>query len=121
MIDKKSPRWIASLGLAAIAGCSSDYGYYTVPVAPIYVPPPAVIAPPYPRGDTASQVVSCSSHDRRYTRCDVQLSDRDSVHLIQQESSAPCVQGRDWGKERGALWVSNGCRATFRVERYYWR
>ncbi|MCS4231816.1 DUF3011 family protein [Stenotrophomonas maltophilia] len=110
-----------------------------------YAPPPPynpyaetrparpVVAPPYdynpyaetvqiaPPADRSSQLVNCGSKDHRYVRCEVQLSHKDSVHLVQQQSRSPCVQGRDWGQDQGAIWVSNGCRATFRIERYYWR
>ena len=34
--------------------------------------------------------------------------------LIQQISTAACVQGRDWGYSvGGGIWVNSGCRATF--------
>jgi len=34
--------------------------------------------------------------------------------LIQQLSSSRCVEGRDWGYDRGGdLWVNSGCRARF--------
>jgi hypothetical protein len=34
--------------------------------------------------------------------------------LIQQISTAQCVEGRDWGyKTGGGIWVNSGCRATF--------
>jgi hypothetical protein len=66
-------------------------------------------------------VVSCSSRDQRRAHCHAQVSQKDSVHLINRESHASCLQGRDWGVDRGTIWVDNGCRATFRIERYYWR
>lgn len=111
---------------AALTGCSSVGGYPDFRGGIAY-PSPEPVYPRYPapaqshRGDSSSEVVSCSSRDQRRTYCQVQVSHKDSVHLIGRESRASCLQGRDWGMDRGAIWVDNGCRATFRIERYYWR
>jgi len=97
------------------AGCSSTGGFHdfgTTTYHPHHYPPPY-------RGDATSDVVHCSSEDQRFRRCDVRLSHRDSVHIIQRESRAECRHNRDWGTDRGAIWVDNGCRATFHIERYY--
>lgn len=114
---------------ATLTGCSSIGGYPDFsggigypshePAYPRYpaYPPPVQTH----RGDASSEVVSCSSRDQRRAHCHVQVSQKDSVYLINRESRASCLQGRDWGVDRGTIWVDNGCRATFRIERYYWR
>ena len=35
--------------------------------------------------------------------------------LERQLSRAPCIEGRSWGDGRSGVWVSQGCRADFRV------
>ncbi len=55
--------------------------------------------------------VTCSSADRRYTEC--QLPFRGPAVLTFQFSSAPCVEGRNWGQKPGLIWVDGGCRAQF--------
>jgi hypothetical protein len=37
------------------------------------------------------------------------------VTLLYQHSSYGCYQNDTWGYDRGGIWVSNGCSATFRV------
>jgi hypothetical protein len=40
------------------------------------------------------------------------------VALSRQLSRTACVEGRTWGRDgRNAVWVSNGCRAEFIIER----
>jgi hypothetical protein len=39
------------------------------------------------------------------------------VELIRQISRTDCIEGRTWGTERHAVWVSDGCRADFRIYR----
>lgn len=138
---------VACIFAASASAGAALAQHHSVPAYPIdpYDPSTTVVipqvAPPYPypypypyprprhdetvvvrpRADRSSQLVSCSSHDQRYVRCEVQLSHRDTVYLTQQESRAPCRQGRDWGQDSGAIWVANGCRATFTIDRYYWR
>lgn len=68
---------------------------------------------PYP--DVALQRISCSSIHQRYTRCRTGPAGR--VWLAEQHSGSPCMEGRDWGSTGDGIWVNNGCRATFNVER----
>jgi hypothetical protein len=37
------------------------------------------------------------------------------ARLHQQFSSAPCIKGSTWGRNRDGIWVSGGCRASFDV------
>jgi len=65
---------------------------------------------PWRRDDDYS--VTCSSDGRR-TVCTWD-NRYGSPRLIQQLSTAACVEGRDWGYDsRGELWVDAGCRARF--------
>jgi hypothetical protein len=57
-------------------------------------------------------IVRCESNDRRYRECAVGGGD---VRLVRQLSRATCIEGRTWGHQRGNIWVSDGCRAEFRV------
>jgi hypothetical protein len=103
-------------------GCASLGGFPDFS-GPLYPPPTYPVYPPPPTGGGRpdSEVVSCHSIDHRFSRCDVQIARKDSVHLISRDSRSPCEFGRDWGQDNTSLWVDNGCRATFRIERYYWR
>jgi len=59
------------------------------------------------------QTVRCESNERRQRRCDVPV--RRGVDIIRQMSKTRCVQGQNWGWDRGGIWVRGGCRAEFRV------
>ena len=80
--------------------------------------PPSPYPPsPYPPSPPPSRAVtvSCWSMDRNTNTCVVGEGIR-YARLISQSSSAPCVQGRTWGYDSRAIWVSDGCRATFEVD-----
>lgn len=66
----------------------------------------------YPGGGYG-QVIRCESQDYRTIRCGADT--RGGVQLQRQLGNAACVQGRSWGWDRNAIWVSNGCRAEFLV------
>lgn len=52
-----------------------------------------------------------------YARCN--LGARiDSLRFVASRSTRNCDIGRDWGVEPSAVWVDNGCRATFLVSTY---
>ena len=38
-----------------------------------------------------------------------------SLRFSSSRSSSGCQIGRDWGVERNAVWVDNGCRASFQI------
>jgi len=63
-------------------------------------------------------VVTCESLNYANTECRV---DGGPVTFVRQLSTPPgdCVEGRTWGYDAGnrSIWVSNGCRAEFRVGR----
>jgi hypothetical protein len=66
-----------------------------------------------PRDASAQSLVTCESKsgDRQICRVDT----GGGVTIRQQLSSTSCVQGRNWGYSRTAIWVDNGCRAQFLV------
>src|SRR5687768_11413880 len=67
-----------------------------------------------PRDAGAQQsLVTCESRDGDRQICRVDT--RGGVAIRQQLSSTNCVEGRNWGYSRTAIWVDNGCRAQFLV------
>ncbi|RNF83166.1 DUF3011 domain-containing protein [Montanilutibacter psychrotolerans] len=57
--------------------------------------------------------LQCESIGGRTRECAVAADDE--VQLSRQLSRMPCVEGRSWGRNRDAIWVSSGCRAQFAV------
>lgn len=62
-------------------------------------------------GGGYGQTLRCESNDGRTRRCSADT--RGGVRLSRQLSDTRCVQGRNWGYDRDAVWVSGGCRAEF--------
>lgn len=58
------------------------------------------------------EVTRCESNDGRTRECP---TGGGRVMLARQISRASCIEGRSWGWGRGSVWVSQGCRADFRV------
>jgi hypothetical protein len=59
-------------------------------------------------------IVCESSRDsRHFCEADTQYG----VHLTRQLSNRDCVLNRTWGYSSRGIWVSNGCRAEFRLGR----
>ena len=63
-------------------------------------------------GGGYGQVFRCESDRDRTRVCDV--DGRGGVQLVRQLSSAPCIEGRTWGRDGRGVWVTAGCRAEFR-------
>jgi hypothetical protein len=55
--------------------------------------------------------VTCRSLNNRQERCYAETQNR--VEMLQQYSSAPCIQGRTWSYSRNSIQVRNGCQARF--------
>ena len=64
--------------------------------------------------------VTCESQDRRDRFCQVDVGGGGSVYLERQLSNTSCVEGASWGWNRGGVWVTQGCRGVFTVDRR-WR
>ncbi len=62
------------------------------------------------------QEVTCSSENGRYQYCRAPVRDG-HVSLVRQHSRSRCQFHEDWGYNRSGIWVENGCRATFAIER----
>lgn len=68
-------------------------------------------------GHGYGSTVRCESNDGRTNRC--AINGRGRVLLARQLSRAACIEGRSWGADRYSVWVSEGCRAEFVVNRGY--
>ena len=66
-------------------------------------------------GYQGGQLIRCESNDSRPREC---ATGGGRVVLERQHSRAACIEGRTWGQSRGGVWVSQGCRADFRVLGY---
>lgn len=67
---------------------------------------------------TTRTEILCESQGHRYKSCAIDLPANGRVvraKLVDQFSSAPCVEDRSWGWEPTYLWVHDGCRASFEV------
>lgn len=62
--------------------------------------------------------VRCESVDQRTERCAIPGGRGGArIEIAEQLSRAPCRFGTNWGYDRRAIWVSDGCRAEFFVRR----
>ena len=57
-------------------------------------------------------IIRCESSDGRTREC---ATNGGRVVIERQHSRAACIEGRSWGYGRNGIWVSDGCRADFRV------
>jgi hypothetical protein len=64
-------------------------------------------------GHGGGQRVLCESRDYRYNYCPVRV--RRDVDLVAQYSKTDCRFNRNWGYDRGGIWVDQGCSAEFAV------
>lgn len=64
--------------------------------------------------------VSCESQDGNYRFCQVDLGGAGRASVQRQLSKTRCVRNRNWGSNRAGVWVSDGCRAVFTIDRQ-WR
>lgn len=65
------------------------------------------------RGGYGAQVLRCESNDGRRKLCPADA--RGGAALVRQLSRSPCVRNQTWGANQRGVWVSQGCRAEFRV------
>ncbi len=66
--------------------------------------------------DDEDDLIRCESRDGRTVRCATYGGE---AQLVRQLSTNPCIRGRSWGSDSRGVWVSNGCRAEFRVDSDY--
>lgn len=69
----------------------------------------------YGQGYGYGSTVRCESNDGRTKQC--AINGRGRVQLARQLSRAACIEGRTWGSNSVSVWVSQGCRAEFTVDR----
>jgi len=89
----------SSNGIWVSDGCEADFRVRSD--VPAFPPPPG------------PGLTVCESHEYRYNFC--AAGRVRGAQLVQQRSSAPCVQGRSWGFTRDGIWVDHGCEGAFRV------
>lgn len=67
--------------------------------------------------NTADNVfVRCESDQGRSRHCPARTGR--GVKLIRQLSRSACIRGQNWGWDDSGIWVSGGCRAEFRTEKF---
>ncbi len=59
----------------------------------------------------------CESHSDRYQMCQVDVGRNGNVRLVRQLSDSSCQEGETWGWNRAGVWVDDGCRGIFVVDR----
>ena len=85
-------------GIWVNSGCAGDFAYHGA-----FVPPPPPVG-------TNSLLCESRDYQQNYCGTNVRLS---RVWVSQQQSNAPCIQGRTWGFDQRGIWVSQGCSAVF--------
>ena len=60
-----------------------------------------------------AQVLRCESNDGRHKQCPADV--RGGIELVRQLSRSACMRNQTWGVDRRGVWVSQGCRAEFRL------
>ena len=96
-------------------GCSGRF----VDAGGGYYPGPGPTPPPWQPGPGWDQRFSirCESTDGQNRFCQVDVGGRGRVYLERQESHSPCYEGQTWGWNRGGVWVTQGCRGVFTIDR----
>ncbi len=64
------------------------------------------------RDDEGERLV-CESYEKKDKECRIRV--RHEVRMVKQKSVTACIEDRNWGWDRRGVWVSDGCRAEFRV------
>jgi hypothetical protein len=70
--------------------------------------------PPHPGERPRTFNQDCESDGNQTKVCPINAFIVD-VELIDRRSSDPCDEGREWGWSARSIWVTQGCRAIFRV------
>jgi hypothetical protein len=72
-----------------------------------------IAAGSYAQQAAADYTLTCESNSGQTRYCPVNSDGK--VYLQTQLSRSGCYEGQSWGYYDRSVWVSNGCRATFRV------
>ncbi len=96
-----------SNGIWVNQGCEADFAFQSTGG------PPAVVA----QGRPGANRVTCESRNYQQQYCPTgqQIT---GAWVIEQRSSAPCIQGQTWGYQNNDIWVTQGCAADFGVQGY---
>lgn len=94
---------------------------YPSRVIPVPIPVPVRPAPVYPvypvypvNPGYATYDMSCESYGDEYKECYLPRPAQDA-YVVNQLSSSQCVKGYTFGVAYSRIWVTQGCRAIFRV------
>lgn len=63
--------------------------------------------------DRDGERLVCESYENKEKQCRIRV--RHDVRLVKQKSVTTCTEDHNWGWDRRGVWVSDGCRAEFRV------
>ena len=86
-------------------GCEGDFAFEGV------AGPSVAVVPSRPGANR----ITCESRNYQQQTCPT--GQRITVAwVIEQRSSAPCIQGRSWGYQNNDIWVAEGCAADFGVQ-----
>lgn len=77
--------------------------------------------PPPPPPSQSYETLNCSSNDYRYAECYFNPRGVQGVSLSRQLSRSQCVYGRTYGIYNDRVWVQDGCRAEFVIQRRFRR
>lgn len=88
----------------------SRYGLLRVPFMGTFAFALCAFAFPETAG---ADTITCESRSNNYQQC--RIDTRGGVTLQTQLSRSPCTRHSTWGYNDRFVWVSNGCRAVFRV------
>jgi hypothetical protein len=64
-------------------------------------------------GAAADSTFECESRDGRRHECG--FSGHGFVRMVEQLSTAACVEGQSWGVSGSVVWVDDGCRGRFEL------
>lgn len=77
-------------------------------------PPPPPPAPEY-------ETIYCGPNGGRYAECFFDPRGVRGVSLSRQVSHTQCIYGQNYGIYNDRVWVQNGCRAEFTIQRRFRR
>lgn len=69
------------------------------------------------RGNVETVEVRCESNHGEQQVCPVGIGRDGNVWMSRKLSNSRCVEDDTWGWDRRGIWVDQGCRAIFQVER----
>ncbi len=97
--------WFSSLGRVTVSnGCRAEFG-----------PRRGGGDGPGPGNGQGSSSVQCESNDGRLRTCGTNLHGQ--ISLQRQLSDKRCMEGSNFGLRNGSVWVTDGCRGVFLVQR----